>query len=249
LSSLLAVTKIDPLEKETKMSESSTPRIPARFSRRTFLEATGAAGAMGMTGASLLSFGAAAAVPQSGTVLTGSHWGAFRAKVEGGRIVSYTPWEKDLFPSAQLKGVVDSVYSASRIKYPMVRRAYLEKGPGADPGSRGSGDFVRVSWDQALDLVTKELGRIEKTYGPAATFAGSYGWKSPGKLHNCQNLLRRMMNLKGSFVNSSGDFSTGASQVVMPHVVGTLEVYEQQTVWPVVWKVLSWWCSGVPTRC
>jgi trimethylamine-N-oxide reductase (cytochrome c) len=234
LSSLLAVTKIDPLEKETKMSESSTPRIPARFSRRTFLEATGAAGAMGMTGASLLSFGAAAAVPQSGTVLTGSHWGAFRAKVEGGRIVSYTPWEKDLFPSAQLKGVVDSVYSASRIKYPMVRRAYLEKGPGADPGSRGSGDFVRVSWDQALDLVTKELGRIEKTYGPAATFAGSYGWKSPGKLHNCQNLLRRMMNLKGSFVNSSGDFSTGASQVVMPHVVGTLEVYEQQTVWPVV---------------
>ena len=97
------------------MSESSTPRVPARFSRRTFLEATGAAGAMGMTGASLLSFGAAAAVPQSGTVLTGSHWGAFRAKVEGGRIVSYTPWEKDLFPSAQLKGVVDSVYSASRI--------------------------------------------------------------------------------------------------------------------------------------
>jgi trimethylamine-N-oxide reductase (cytochrome c) len=101
-------------------------------------------------------------------------------------------------------------------------------------------DFVRVSWDQALDLVTKELGRIEKTYGPAATFAGSYGWKSPGKLHNCQNLLRRMMNLKGSFVNSSGDFSTGASQVVMPHVVGTLEVYEQQTVWPWWWKAPNW---------
>jgi trimethylamine-N-oxide reductase (cytochrome c) len=133
------VTLIDPLEKENKMSDSSSARIPPRFSRRTFLEATGAAGALGMTGTSLLSFGAAAAVPKSGTVLTGSHWGAFRAKVEGGRIVSYTPWEKDLFPSAQLKGVVDSIYSASRIKYPMVRRAYLEKGPGADPASRGSG--------------------------------------------------------------------------------------------------------------
>ncbi len=216
------------------MSDAHPTRIPSRFSRRDFLEATSAAGALGMTGTSLLAFGAAAAVPASGTVLTGSHWGAFRAKVEGGRMVGYTPWEKDLFPSAQLKGVVDSVYSATRIKYPMVRRSYLEKGPGADPAGRGTGDFVRVSWDQALDLVAKELGRVEKTYGPAATFAGSYGWKSPGKLHNCQNLLRRMMNLKGGFVNSSGDFSTGASQVIMPHVVGTLEVYEQQTVWPVV---------------
>lgn len=216
------------------MSVSKLTKTPSGFSRRNFLETTGAAGAMGMMGTSLLSFGAAAAVPQSGSVLTGSHWGAFRAKVEGGRVVGYTPWEKDLFPSAQLKGVIDSIYSPTRIKYPMVRRAYLEKGPGADPGSRGTGDFVRVSWDQALDLVTKELLRVEKAHGPAATFAGSYGWKSPGKLHNCRTLLSRMMKLKGGFVNHTGDYSTGAAQVIMPHVVGTLEVYEQQTVWPVV---------------
>ena len=62
----------------------------------------------------------------------------------------------------------------------MVRRAYLEKGPGADLDGRGTGDFVRVSWDQALDLVTKEFQRVEKTYGPAATFAGTYGWRSAG---------------------------------------------------------------------
>ncbi len=216
------------------MSHKSGTEGLVRFSRREFLEAIGAAGALGIIGPSLLSFGAAAAETKSGEILTGSHWGAFRAKVQDGRIVGYTPWEKDLFPSAQLKGVVDSVYSATRIKYPMVRRAFLEKGPGADTASRGSGDFVRVSWDQALDLVAKELARVEKTHGPAASFAGSYGWKSPGKLHNCQNLLRRMMNLKGGFVNSSGDYSTGASQVIMPHVLGTLEVYEQQTVWPVI---------------
>ena len=57
--------------------------------------------------------------------------------------------------------------------------------------SRGSGDFVRVSWDKALDLVADELQRVEKNYGPAGTFAGSYGWMSPGSLHNCQTLLRR----------------------------------------------------------
>lgn len=194
------------------MTKKSVNEGSAGFSRRQFLEAIGAAGALGMlgTGTSLLSFGAAAAEAKSGEVLTGSHWGAFRAKVQGGRVVGYTPWEKDLFPTAQLKGVIDSIYSPTRIKYPMVRRAYLEKGPGSDPASRGTGDFVRVSWDQALDLVAKELQRIEKTYGPAATFAGSYGWKSPGKLHNCQNLLRRMMNLKGGFVKETLIYSPAA---------------------------------------
>ncbi len=216
------------------MSRLSNDELRAELSRRAFLRYGAALGALGFAAPSLLMSGARAAGVPDGEVLTGSHWGAFRAKVEGGRIVSIAPWEKDPAPSHQLAGVLDSVYSPTRIKYPMVRRVYLEKGPGADPDGRGAGDFVRVSWDQAIDLVAKELTRVEKTYGPAATFAGSYGWKSPGRLHNCQSLLRRMMNLKGSFVNASGDYSTGAAQIIMPHVVGTLEMYEQQTVWPVV---------------
>ena len=85
------------------MTKKSVNEGSAGFSRRQFLEAIGAAGALGMlgTGTSLLSFGAAAAEAKSGEVLTGSHWGAFRAKVQGGRVVGYTPWEKDLFPTAQ----------------------------------------------------------------------------------------------------------------------------------------------------
>jgi len=215
------------------MSIVSDTEFQAEMSRRSLLGWGLAAGVFGFAGPSLLSVGARAATPD-GEVLTGSHWGAFRAKVEGGRVVSVKPWEKDPAPSHQLAGVLDSIYSPTRIKYPMVRRAWLEKGPGAAPETRGAGDFVRVTWDQAIELVAKELQRVEKTYGPTATFAGSYGWKSPGRLHNCQSLLRRMMNLKGSFVNASGDYSTGAAQVIMPHVVGTLEMYEQQTVWPVV---------------
>ena len=169
-------------------------------------------------------------------MLTGSHWGAFRAKVDNGRFAAISPWDKDPRPSPQLEGILDSVYSPTRIRYPMVRRAFLEKGAGVEPETRGTGDFVRVTWDQALDLVAKELKRVQDKYGPAASFAGSYGWKSPGKLHNCRTLLGRLMNLKGGFVNHSGDYSTGASQVIMPHVMGTLEVYEQQTAWPVVAK-------------
>ena len=203
--------------------------------RRAVLKLGVAGGALAMFGPSLLAEGALAA-GADGEVISGSHWGVFRATVKDGRFAAIKPWEKDPHPSHQLEGILDSVYSPTRIKYPMVRRAWLEKGPGAAPEDRGSGDFVRVSWDKALDLVTAELQRVEKTYGPAATFAGSYGWMSTGALHNCQTLLRRMMKLKGNFVNSSGDYSTGAAQIIMPHVVGTLEVYEQQTAWPVVVK-------------
>ena len=42
------------------------------------------------------------------------------------------------------------------------------------------------------------------------------------------------MNLNGGAVIHTGDYSTGADQVIMPHVVGSLEVYAQQTVWPVI---------------
>ena len=209
-------------------------QFSSALSRRSFVSAALASGAFGFGATSLLSSGARAATSASRDVLTGCHWGAFRAHVADGRIVSIKPWEKNPRPSAQLPGVLDSVYSPTRIKYPMVRRAWLEHGPGADTAGRGEADFVRVGWSQALDLVAGELERVRAAHAPTAIFAGSYGWKSPGKLHNCQSLLRRMLSQNGGFVNTSGDYSTGAAQAILPYVVGSIEVYEQPTAWPLL---------------
>jgi trimethylamine-N-oxide reductase (cytochrome c) len=216
------------------MTDTTTATPRAGLSRRAFLGSTAAAGVLGAVAPSVLAPGAARAAVMDGTTTSASHWGAFTATVEGGRWTAVEAAPYDPHPTPMLEGVLDSVYSPTRIKYPMVRKSFLEGGPGTNTELRGSEEFVRVSWDEALDLVTSELRRVEETHGPAGTYAGSYGWKSTGKLHNCQNLMRRMLNIKGSFVNSSGDYSTGASQIIMPHVVGRLEVYEQQTVWPVV---------------
>jgi trimethylamine-N-oxide reductase (cytochrome c) len=142
----------------------------AEMTRRAVLEAGLAAGALGLSGASLLSSGARAAPAAATEILTGSHWGAFRAKVEDGRFVGIRPWERDPRPTPALEGVMDSVYSPTRIKYPMVRRAFLEKGFGADPEGRGDGDFVRVPWDQALDLVAAELQRDDEPQGRICEF-------------------------------------------------------------------------------
>lgn len=42
------------------------------------------------------------------------------------------------------------------------------------------------------------------------------------------------MNTAGGYSGHSGDYSTGAAQVIMPHVVGSVEVYEQQTSRPLI---------------
>lgn len=205
------------------------------ITRRSLLKGATALGAFSAFAPAMMRAGAAQAA-EAGKVLSGSHWGAFSATVENGVWTKINAWDQDPHPTSMLEGVMDSVYSPSRIKYPMVRKAFLENGAGASPEERGNGEFVRVDWETALALVTGELKRVSDTHGPAGVYAGSYGWQSPGKLHNCQNLLRRALNvgLEGKFVNDSGDYSAGASQIIMPHVMGTLEVYEQQTAWPVV---------------
>lgn len=231
--------------KHSEQSNKSVDMVDST-SRRRFLQGSAAAVALGAMPLSLLSYGAKAQSARQ-EILSACHWGVFKGVVENGRAVEFKPWNNDPFPSRQLKGVMDSIYSPSRIRYPMVRRAWLEKGPGADPAGRGSGDFVRVSWDKAIELVAGEITRVREEHGQNSLFAGSYGWKSPGKLHNCQVLLHRMLNLTGSFTASSGDYSTGAAQVILPYVSGSLEVYEQCTTYPVLAEhtelMVYWGCD------
>ena len=53
-----------------------------------------------------------------------SHWGAFFAEVEGGRVVGVQPFEKDPDPSHLINAIPESVHSKSRIAQPMVREGY-----------------------------------------------------------------------------------------------------------------------------
>ncbi len=166
-------------------------------------------------------------------ILTGAHWGAFEAIVRDGKMVDVRPIKDDPYPNELITMAPYQVHAENRIKYPMVRKSWLEGGAkNSKPELRGRDEWVRVSWDKALHLVAGEISRLQKEHGPSSIYAGSYGWKSVGMFHNPRTLLQRMMNLAGGFVGYSGDYSTGAAQVIMPHVVGSVEVYEQQTAWP-----------------
>jgi anaerobic dimethyl sulfoxide reductase subunit A len=59
-------------------------------------------------------------------------------------------------------GQIERTYHPDRLQYPMRRT-----------GPRGSGQFERISWDQALDTVAREMLRVRATYGNAAILDGS----------------------------------------------------------------------------
>ena len=165
--------------------------------------------------------------------LTATHWGIIRAFVESGRLTRVEPFKKDSFaPSPVIQAFMDRVYSPSRVKYPMVRKNFLKNGVKSDRTERGRGDFVRVSWDDAFNLVASELQRVKKEHGNTALHAGSTDWHSVGKLHNSPVLVRRMLGLHGGFVDNTGDFSIAAAMVILPHVIGGTEVYDQPSAWP-----------------
>jgi trimethylamine-N-oxide reductase (cytochrome c) len=127
-------------------------------------------------------------------ILTGAHWGPFRAVVKDGKFVEAIPLF-DTPASDLIKGTPDMVHSASRVKYPHVRKGFLEKGFAADPAMRGRDEWVRVPWDKALSLVAGEIKRVRGAYGGSSILAGTYGWKSTGLLHNSRHAVRRLMYL------------------------------------------------------
>lgn len=58
---------------------------------------------------------------------------------------------------------IERTYSVDRVLYPMRRR-----------GPKGSGEFERISWDEALSEIASRFGAIAAEYGPEAILPFSY---------------------------------------------------------------------------
>ncbi|WP_063655180.1 molybdopterin-dependent oxidoreductase [Aliivibrio fischeri] len=166
-----------------------------------------------------------------------SHWGPFNAIVKAGVLVGIQPRkELDAMPTEMLtEGLIGRVYDKTRVKYPMVRASYLADPKGdTKPHLRGKEPFVRVSWDTALSLVADAIQTTATKHGNEAIFSSSYGGWSHAGLMRPQVLQGRFFNLIGGQSTTTGDYSGGASQVILPHVIGDMEVYSPQTAWPVI---------------
>jgi anaerobic dimethyl sulfoxide reductase subunit A len=96
------------------------------------------------------------------------------------------------------------LYAPDRILHPLKRT-----------GPRGSGEFKRISWDEALDTVATELKRVKDKHGPTAIASiGSGG--DIVQLHSAglvETLLARFGGFSGTWGMHSAEGAWFASQV------------------------------------
>ena len=145
---------------------------------------------------------------------------------QDGKIVDVSPQESDKRPNSLVRAFVDRNYAQSRIKYPYVRKSFLEAKPGNNE-LRGNDEFVQVSWDKALELVAEKIKACPKEN----IYNGSYGgWSHPGTLNSCATLTGKFFNIAiGGAIGTAGEYSNGAAGPTNPGIVGDMEVYSLQT--------------------
>ena len=145
-----------------------------------------------------------------------SHWGVFSARMRDGEL-EVRPHAGDPDPNEIIQNFPTALRHRARIAQPMVRRGWLENGPGPDD-RRGRDDYVPMSWDAVLDLLARELGRVRHGHGPGAIFGGSYGWASAGRFHHAQSQIHRFLNTSvGGYVKSVNSYSSGILGAAAAH--------------------------------
>ncbi|HSI57780.1 MAG TPA: molybdopterin guanine dinucleotide-containing S/N-oxide reductase [Ideonella sp.] len=165
-----------------------------------------------------------------------SHWGVFSAHWAGEEL-KVAPHPGDPDPNQLIQNFPAALRHRARIAQPMVRRGWLENGPGPSE-RRGRDEFVAMGWDEVLDRLAAELARVKDRHGAKAVFGGSYGWSSAGRFHHAQSQVHRFLNTSlGGYVRSVNSYSAGASAVILPHVLGNMDdVARRNVTW---WQVMD----------
>ncbi|OGA87357.1 MAG: dimethyl sulfoxide reductase subunit A [Betaproteobacteria bacterium RIFCSPLOWO2_12_FULL_66_14] len=90
-----------------------------------------------------------------------------------------------------------------RLRYPMKRKHWAPGGGKKE--LRGRDEWLRISWDEALDILAGELQRIKQTYGNSAILATKIGV-----------IAARALGLFGGFTDKWGKYSSGVWAHVAP---------------------------------
>jgi anaerobic selenocysteine-containing dehydrogenase len=90
------------------------------------------------------------------------------------------------------------VYSPNRVLYPMKRADWDPDGK-RNPQNRGKSKYVRISWNEALDLIAREMKRVIKEYGPYAILAQMDGHGEMKNVHCAHACGTRLLDLLGGY--------------------------------------------------
>ena len=156
------------------------------------------------------------------------------ANIENGRITRLeTDDRPDSLAAPQLRACARGLaylrrqYHPDRLLHPLKR-----------VGARGEGKFERITWDEALSIVAREMQRVKARYGNEALFV-PYGTGSYNQLNGSQT-ARRLMNLFGGCLGIYNSYSWGATNIATPTVYGTLVTGNQRQDWLNSRYIIMW---------
>lgn len=154
-----------------------------------------------------------------GRVLSNTCLGPLWLIKKDGKVVGIEQLKQDPVPNRLLEAMPDRLYNRARIKAPMVRADFLKNREKSDHTDRGHGNFVEVSWDDALKLVADEIKRVKDRYGNIALHRGKSSWATNhAHLHRTEPMLIRFFSGYGGCSGFYGSYSTGALEQILPAV-------------------------------
>ena len=196
----------------------------ASMSRRSFLAATamgaGAVAACGLSGCSAPE----ATDDTADEKMTWTHCSpncygrcALRVFTRDGQVVRIESDNTgdDAFGDHQIRACLRGrsirrwINDPNRLKYPLKRT-----------GARGSGEYERISWDEAIDIICDKYRQVLDDYGPEAVLIAP---ASGVKAQNISDFLKRFCICNGGFVEQSGGYSMAQARTAIPYLYGEMK--------------------------
>jgi anaerobic dimethyl sulfoxide reductase subunit A len=125
----------------------------------------------------------------------------------------WTPEMPPLHACVRGFGQVERMNHPDRVLHPLRRN-----------GPRGSGEFVRIGWDEALDEVARQLRRVRDTYGPAAILDCSRSGNT-AMLHN-RAVIQRLLYKFGGCTDLWSNLSAEAEVFAVRETFGQKADYK-----------------------
>ncbi|MBI4322571.1 MAG: molybdopterin-dependent oxidoreductase [Chloroflexi bacterium] len=120
-----------------------------------------------------------------------------------------SPEKPQLRPCARGLAQAQYTHHPDRLRYPLKR-----------VGERGEGLFERISWEEALDTVAREIERIKQEYGPQAILQLRGAGNTDGLLHGTRAIPNRFFNALGEHTAPRGVISYEGAAFAMLHSFG-----------------------------
>lgn len=147
-----------------------------------------------------------------------------KAHVKDGRVVRITTDDSpETLEHPQLRGCLKGrsmrsrIYDPNRLLHPLKR-----------VGPRGEGQFARISWEEAIELIASNLKRTIEAYGNESVYI-MYGTGDCGAIRGRES-ARRMMNLLGGYLGYYNSYSSACLEYTAPFITGLRDTNSYQTL-------------------